>query len=571
MTAVTGVASNHDFLTDYLYEVRALLHDTQCAYYQDSDLNRWINEARRQTCCDTGCLRTLLTPTFPANVAQYNIGGLYSITADTPSGGTAPYTFVTGGGGVATASTTSVPMTVTVTTAGAYTCPPVINFDSPGVNVSATAVAELGSAAGTTQAIASESGNGQISGSTDLDDTGGQPYGSDVAWKVNATGWGEICGGNGTNPGITPSATEPAPSGHGFCADTIYTLKAGNIYSIDPASVQITLYANALDITGDVYLRFWTYDWAAQTYSDTPFMVLKRAAYTFTDGALLDAWDIVSNGSVYIASGTYIYVDCMVNATSVTNWATGASVGFGYYTGIGQYSMKFNAVYNSGGAPINSITVTSDTGAYNAASLTPTVNIIPAGVPAQLADDAGVMTIVSQGSGFCGAGGFIEDASGTRTPVSASDAGILSNRIASVDGITLIWNTQRIALRNMAFQDFSAEWRGWTQYSNYPLAYSVYGNSIYIAPEPNQAYTYELDCIMYPRDLTNYTTVGEIADANAIRCVKYWAAYLARMYSQQLQEAEAFLQLYRQALVTATNTYTTRLARPYRDNGNLDY
>lgn len=576
MATSTGVASNHDFLTDYLYEVRALLHDTQCAYYQDSDLNRWINEARRQVCVDTGCLRTLLVLTFPASVAQYNIGGVYMLNdVPTPTGAVAPLQLVTGGGGAATANTTTVPMTISVTAAGAYTTPPIVTISAPGMNVSASATAVLSSSQTyTTQSIASESGNGQIMNSTDLDATGGQMYGSSVRLNVNATGWGEICGGNKVpNPGYNALSSEPGPSGFGFCADTIYTLKPGNMYAIDTNTVAIQVYASAgLSVTADIYLRFWTFDWATQTYSSEPFVLLKSSAYQFQSTGTVDNWDVISDNDVYIPSGTYIYVDCVINITSLSGWTADAVIGFGAASGgANYYALKFNAVYNQAGFNISVIDVTSDAGQYNAQSVTPTVNIVASGYAASVSDNgSGFLQIDSQGSGLC-SGVFIQDAAGTLTPITSADVSIMPCNIASVDGITLIWNTQRIALRNMAFQDFSAEWRGWTQYSNYPLAYSVYGNSIYIAPTPNQAYQYELDCIMYPNDLIDYATIGQIADANTIACVKYWAAYLARMYSQQLEEASAFKQLYQQALITATNSYTTRLARPYRDNENLDW
>lgn len=65
--------------------------------------------------------------------------------------------------------------------------------------------------------------------------------------------------------------------------------------------------------------------------------------------------------------------------------------------------------------------------------------------------------------------------------------------------------------------------------------------------------------------------IGQITDQLAISCVKYYAAYLAKMQNQQYQEADALLALYNQSIRNAANKYTTHLSYPYRDNTNLDW
>jgi hypothetical protein len=46
-------------LSGYITEVRRLLHDANGNFYSDSELTDYINEARKQTVRDTGCLRKI--------------------------------------------------------------------------------------------------------------------------------------------------------------------------------------------------------------------------------------------------------------------------------------------------------------------------------------------------------------------------------------------------------------------------------------------------------------------------------------------------------------------------------
>lgn len=48
-------------LSDYITDVRRLLHDSTGKYWSDTELTDYINEARRQVVADTGCNRTLQT------------------------------------------------------------------------------------------------------------------------------------------------------------------------------------------------------------------------------------------------------------------------------------------------------------------------------------------------------------------------------------------------------------------------------------------------------------------------------------------------------------------------------
>lgn len=152
---LSAFAHRRDWLADYLFDVRFLLHDTSGNYFQDSELVAYINEARTTVCVDTGCLRDLLVVTLPGAVESFPIGGVFAIPAGVspPAGGVSPYSLVSGGGATATASVTTVPLQVTVTAPGTYYQAPLVTFDvgQPGIALAASATAVLN----TTNGVAS--------------------------------------------------------------------------------------------------------------------------------------------------------------------------------------------------------------------------------------------------------------------------------------------------------------------------------------------------------------------------------------------------------------------------------
>jgi hypothetical protein len=58
-------------LSEYITEVRRLLHDASGNFYSDSELTDYINEARGHVVQDTGCLRTIQTINTVANQEVY--------------------------------------------------------------------------------------------------------------------------------------------------------------------------------------------------------------------------------------------------------------------------------------------------------------------------------------------------------------------------------------------------------------------------------------------------------------------------------------------------------------------
>jgi hypothetical protein len=73
-------------LSGYITEVRRLLHDANGNFYSDSELTDYINEARKQTVRDTGCLRKIQisqTPMSPvaggANPVPWTAGATVAL------------------------------------------------------------------------------------------------------------------------------------------------------------------------------------------------------------------------------------------------------------------------------------------------------------------------------------------------------------------------------------------------------------------------------------------------------------------------------------------------------------
>src|SRR5574337_569336 len=154
---LSAFAHRRDWLADYLFDVRFLLHDTSGNYFQDSELVAYINEARTTVCVDTGCLRSLLTVTLPGGIESFPIGGVYAIPASVtpPVGGTPPYSLVRGGGATATSNVSPVPLTVTITSGGEYFQPPLVTFDLgvPSVALGASGTAVLNPSTGAVASV----------------------------------------------------------------------------------------------------------------------------------------------------------------------------------------------------------------------------------------------------------------------------------------------------------------------------------------------------------------------------------------------------------------------------------
>lgn len=95
-------------LADYEGDVADLLHDPNNQLWTTAQLDRYINEARRQLVIDTGCLRSLQETYLTAGQEVYTFGQVTGGTIATPGTGyAAPAVSFTGGGGSGVAASLS--------------------------------------------------------------------------------------------------------------------------------------------------------------------------------------------------------------------------------------------------------------------------------------------------------------------------------------------------------------------------------------------------------------------------------------------------------------------------------
>lgn len=127
---------------------------------------------------------------------------------------------------------------------------------------------------------------------------------------------------------------------------------------------------------------------------------------------------------------------------------------------------------------------------------------------------------------------------------------IAGDQTVDILNITLIYGSQRIPLNNMAWTGFSAYYRPWTTYQSQPITWAQYGqDQFYLGPNPDQAYALEVDTAVVPPDLT--LTNGDDPDVILdpyTSAVKYYAAYRAKQYQQQTNDAEQYLRDYQKEI-----------------------
>lgn len=131
-------------IANYEQQVADLLHDASNLIWSLTQIDRYINEARRQLSMDTGCLRSLQTAYFTQGVETYPFGQITgaSITAG-GSGYTTPTVSFSGGGGTGVAATLGV-------TGGAVTSISFTNLGSGYSSAPAATVNPVGGGTGAT-------------------------------------------------------------------------------------------------------------------------------------------------------------------------------------------------------------------------------------------------------------------------------------------------------------------------------------------------------------------------------------------------------------------------------------
>lgn len=135
-------------LTEYINQVRRLLHDANAQYWSDAELTDDINQARQKIALDTGCVRQLANFYLSQSAESYPFSGaLASLTVTGAGSGftSAPTISFSGGGGTGATATASISSGtvsgVTITANGSgFTSAPTVSFSGGGgSNVTATA------------------------------------------------------------------------------------------------------------------------------------------------------------------------------------------------------------------------------------------------------------------------------------------------------------------------------------------------------------------------------------------------------------------------------------------------
>jgi hypothetical protein len=155
----------------------------------------------------------------------------------------------------------------------------------------------------------------------------------------------------------------------------------------------------------------------------------------------------------------------------------------------------------------------------------------------------------------------IADASGTGASILAGVCSIVTYDVLS---ITAYWGTQKYQLNWLAFREFAAAYRPYTDqaYQRMPAAWAAYGqNTFVIAPSPDQTYQIELDTVVFPDILAGATQ--DIIPANMQDPVPYYAAYLAKRNAKSFAESESFLEDYRRLVQEACGSYIGRVPNAY--------
>ena len=131
-----------------------------------------------------------------------------------------------------------------------------------------------------------------------------------------------------------------------------------------------------------------------------------------------------------------------------------------------------------------------------------------------------------------------------------------------VINVTILWGTQRVPLDYMAFTEFNAKLRGWQTFVSRPTVFTTYGNqSVMIGPVPDQIYPAEFDTVVLPFQMTLGSTTADTLVYPYTDPVAYYAASQAKEKTQEMGEAEAFMNLYKQKAYRALKTSFTRRLR----------
>lgn len=134
-------------------------------------------------------------------------------------------------------------------------------------------------------------------------------------------------------------------------------------------------------------------------------------------------------------------------------------------------------------------------------------------------------------------------------------------------GVSIYWGNQRVKLKYLPFTQFDAWLRSYSTYQALPVAFSRYAGTIYIGPVPNQTYAVDFDTALIPNTLFDDTTPEQITQPFQV-AVKFYAAYLCKLYEQSQGEADLYLKQYRDQMFNCFATVQRRtIENPYSQGG----
>lgn len=136
-------------------------------------------------------------------------------------------------------------------------------------------------------------------------------------------------------------------------------------------------------------------------------------------------------------------------------------------------------------------------------------------------------------------------------------SGVASLNILNVLDIYVYFNSLRGAMDRMSFSAISRRFRPYVGFQDYPKAFAMYGQGVYIAPLPFQNLTTDWDVVPYPAALTDDNTFEAIPQIYRFP-VPYYAAYRAYESEQDEEKSANFLQRYKVQAAMASKSQLTR-------------
>ena len=192
------------------------------------------------------------------------------------------------------------------------------------------------------------------------------------------------------------------------------------------------------------------------------------------------------------------------------------------------------------------------------------------GVAASLAQTGGAVntiTFSNFGSGYTSAPTATVSDGGPGTGATIG-VGVVNVNTFDILGIHLYFGTQRYSLDWMPFSRFSARLRLWTaqSYQRQCAAWAIYGeNTFFVGPPPDQSYQIEIDSIVLPTTLADYTTTDPIPIVYQDP-IKFYAAHLAKFNDESYGESEQFLNQYNTKVREWVASYTRRIPSQYKQS-----